>query len=333
MSVIRLLTTAVTLIAFAAAVPAQVQVLSQSVDSLTITPGNTVACTVPGPPQLHRDASTWRAYPLFASGVVRPLDILSITFGVQVAISLAGTGQPLELRLWADPTGTFASGAPVPGQLVPLHAETFNQPDVLYTAPTLVTHVLSGPVRIMPFETLVVEIHQPDGIPSGSLLFLGSNPNGETAPSWYSSSACGIPGPRTYPSLGFSGVHVIIDVNVVPVPLQISFSLLGTGGGLLIDNSGLVPGVAYWNVFSLEPAPGGPGTGPIFGLYTTNLQFLIDQVLMPPHALPFRFVAPTPGITHGPYPVPSGVTIEALTFDFGPAGIVSVSPVGTISIP
>ena len=90
----------------------------------------------------------------------------------------------------------------------------------------------------------------------------------------------------------------------------------GPGSGIVIGNTSLQPGFETYNIFSLEPAPGGPGTGPYVGLYATNLAPLLTQFFLPLGAVPFHFTAASASTTFGPYSgfVLAGAVIEGLTF-------------------
>jgi hypothetical protein len=90
----------------------------------------------------------------------------------------------------------------------------------------------------------------------------------------------------------------------------------GAGSGILVANTSLKIGFETYNIFSLEPAPGGPGAGPYVGLYATNLAPLLTQFFLPLGTIPFHFTATSASASFGPYAgyVPSGAVIEGLTF-------------------
>jgi hypothetical protein len=88
----------------------------------------------------------------------------------------------------------------------------------------------------------------------------------------------------------------------------------GPGTQGFLRNAGLVPGVEYFNVLSLEPCPGPPGSGPYLGLCATNPALLAWQLLEPLGNVPFHFIATANTTNFGPFPVPPGLTIEAVCF-------------------
>jgi trimeric autotransporter adhesin len=102
----------------------------------------------------------------------------------------------------------------------------------------------------------------------------------------------------------------------------------GPGSGVVILNANLKVGSEYCNVFSLEPSPFGPGTGPYLGLWATDVALLIAQVLAPIGTLPFHFVATGTGAAFGVYQGFPGLVVEGVCFDFsgGTLGCVSTVP-------
>jgi hypothetical protein len=94
----------------------------------------------------------------------------------------------------------------------------------------------------------------------------------------------------------------------------------------------LQAGVEYFNIFSLEPAPLGPGTGPYAGLHTTNPTLFVMQLQLPLGALPFHFIAAAPNLVMGPYPVTTGVTIEGLSFALSLGSPECVSSVANFTV-
>ena len=88
----------------------------------------------------------------------------------------------------------------------------------------------------------------------------------------------------------------------------------GAGNGVSILDTGLKVGFETYNFFSLEPAPGGPGTGPYVGLYANNINTLLAQFFLPVGSVPFHFTASSTTAAFGPYAgiLPAGTVIEGL---------------------
>ncbi len=57
----------------------------------------------------------------------------------------------------------------------------------------------------------------------------------------------------------------------VPAPLGLTIGQPAGAGTFRVDTIGLLDGRETFHAFSLEPAPGGPGTGPYLGLHTAFL--------------------------------------------------------------
>lgn len=72
----------------------------------------------------------------------------------------------------------------------------------------------------------------------------------------------------------------------------------------------------YHLLISPEPCPLGPGTGPLLGLCSTNVEILIAQFNAPLGTLPFHFTGleiVDPAIRYlGAYAVPPGITVDCL---------------------
>ena len=183
---------------------------------------------------------------------------------------------------------------------------------------------------------------------TGSALYAGASfaTGGGMAPSnvarWSGSSwsdlGAGVDGPIPFGTSGV-GVGVLIpfdDGNVPALYAGGTFSFAGSNlssliarwapprpaisfsqpgpGALLVTSSGLLPGHTYHNVFSLEIC-GVIGSGPYLGLCASDPNTLLDQFYLPLGTLPFHFTQTAPVQTFGPYPVPAGVTFDALSFD------------------
>lgn len=102
----------------------------------------------------------------------------------------------------------------------------------------------------------------------------------------------------------------------------------GALAGVSVLLSGLNTGNAYRSVFSLEPAPGGIGTGPYAGLFASDPNTLVAQLLLPFETPPFAVTATSAQFAVGPLSVPPGLRIEAVLLDATllAGGTLSVSP-------
>jgi hypothetical protein len=108
----------------------------------------------------------------------------------------------------------------------------------------------------------------------------------------------------------------------------------GPGGSTFVNNDALLVGREYYNLFSLELCPGGPGMGPYLGLCATSpaaLQFLITQILLPLGIDPFHFLAPSAAIPFGPYAI-GPLTAEGMIVEISGGAITANSSVERFSI-
>lgn len=100
------------------------------------------------------------------------------------------------------------------------------------------------------------------------------------------------------------------------------------GGSVFVSNTNLQPGREYLNIFSVEPCPTGPGTGPFLGFCAfsaQNAQFLIDQVLAPIGTPLTHFIAAESYVIWGPISVPP-ITIDGICFDITGFALNDASP-------
>jgi hypothetical protein len=226
--------------------------LSQSTDTATVTAFNSVACNVAG---LHTDNSYWRKFApaeLPADG----LAICSVDFGIEVANAAGeGTTQPLDLRLYEAPAGTF----PTVGALTLLGTAT------VAVADQSLTHLqLPIDAVLSPGAELVVEIHTPDGIAAGNSFFVGSNAAGQSAPSYISAAECGVLAPTDLALLGFPGVHLVETVRGTVCPSTCGTvsrtrstdpCTVSSGNSVACIGGGFHAASSYWRVVSASQLP------------------------------------------------------------------------------
>lgn len=136
-------------------------------------------------------------------------------------------------------------------------------------------------------------------------------------------------GPNSPAQATFSA-YMMGTLDVPTAPLVLTIGQPAGSGTFRLDNAGLRDGVETFNAVSLEPAPGGPGTGPYLGLYTIYLNQLLAEVLVPPGTLPFHYVAVRPTFQLSvPSGIPPGLTVEMVAFELVNGSLGRVSPVAT----
>lgn len=161
---------------------------------------NSVSCNIPG--GAHTENHYWRSFQLPSLGIGGDFLIDSVDIGIEIALSPAGV-QPLFLNVYTNSGGPFPAGT---RSLIGSNA--FAVPDQMQT-------IVRLPVAaVAPAGSeLVVEIVTPDGRPQGNRFFIGTNPLGQTAPSFISAADCGAPNPVDFAILGFPGVQYVMYVN------------------------------------------------------------------------------------------------------------------------
>ena len=183
--------------------------LTQSTTQAILT-GNSVSCNAGG---LHTDNSYWRAFSIaaFPGG----FDVCEVEFGIEQAIGAGGT-QPVTVNVYSS------TGAAFPGGTLVLQG-TAN----LSVADQSAT-VLDAPITasIPAGAEMVVEIFTPDGQTAGHSFFIGSNADGQSAPSYLSAATCGVTVPTPTGSIGFPDMHIVMNVRGAnagpPAPVLIS---------------------------------------------------------------------------------------------------------------
>ena len=131
-------------------------------------------------------------------------NVTSVSFGIETATGAGGT-QPVTVRLYT--TSNFPTG--FPGSLTLIGTAAVNVADQAAT-------VLQVPlVALVPAGTnqLVMELFTPNGQTAGNTLFVGSNADPETGPSYLNAADCGIATPTTTAAIGFPNMHIVFNVN------------------------------------------------------------------------------------------------------------------------
>ncbi|MCA9278512.1 MAG: hypothetical protein H6815_07615 [Phycisphaeraceae bacterium] len=197
----------------AAAALAQPITITQSTIPDLVNVGSSVACaTDPAvTPQQTDENGFIRSFDLtqfLTAG--NDLQITSIDFGVEAAVH-PDTFQTVTVNLFVDPAP--ASPIVYTGlQLVSSYTVlVFDSQEVIVNAP------LTTPVQVCGKSTLVVEVTTPDYTTlfptENALFFIGSNPFGQTAPSFIRAPGCGAANPTDLASLSFPNMHICMSVN------------------------------------------------------------------------------------------------------------------------
>lgn len=189
--------------------------ITQNVDNTTITSGNSVSCNSGN---IHTDNWYARGFQLSDYGIFTPFQVSSVRFGVELAGSGSGT-QSITVNVY---DGYTVSGAVItPGALA--GTSTFNLADgaLFFHIENVNALITSGRV--------LAEIFTPDGFAAGNSFFIGSNPNGQTGPSYIKAPDCGVTSLTNLGAIGFPNMHSLIALNGEPVPEPATLAVLGLG--------------------------------------------------------------------------------------------------------
>jgi hypothetical protein len=166
-----------------------------------IISGNSIACTDPMSGFTFEN-HYWRAFDLPTFGINGGFDVCEVQIAVEAALSVGGT-QPLSVSLYSTTVGAFPAGT-----LTPIGNASLSVPD---QDQTLLTVPITGSVP--PDSALVVEVVSPDGTGDLFAFYIGSNADGQTAPSYLSALSCGIAAPTDLATLGYPDMHIVMTVR------------------------------------------------------------------------------------------------------------------------
>ncbi|MFJ8580896.1 carboxypeptidase regulatory-like domain-containing protein [Micromonospora sp. NPDC093277] len=172
----------------AAPIPADEISITHSASQAIMT-GNSASCNNTS---TTRNNSYLRTFTLADFGL-NGLDVSSVSFGVE----LNRGNQPLTVNLYT-----------LNGDLRYANMTLIGSADATVPAGngTLVTVPVEG--KVPSGGTLVVEVK----VPADGYFFIGSNNAGQTAPSYIASVDCGISEPADTASIGFPGMHIVMNV-------------------------------------------------------------------------------------------------------------------------
>jgi hypothetical protein len=248
-----------------------------------IVSGNSVSCN---DGIGHTDNSYLRVFDLVSFGITGPFDVVEVEIGIEATFT-AGGSQPatMNLYLWddADPF-TFANFTPIGSA----NTTVFDG-----DAGTIITVPVAGSAPAG--SNLVVEFFTPNGQAAGNLLWVGSNPDGQTSPTYLAAADCGVPEPTDTAALGFPGMHMVMNVTgdtdagpaTCDAPDDIPWASVAPDNGstapgdtdtvtVTFDSTGLAAGTynAALCVTSNDPDPG-PGNGT--ELVVVDLELTVEQ--------------------------------------------------------
>ena len=178
--------------------------------SQTIEDFNGITCIpqVP-PPFYHFDNSWWRSYRLEDFGVLGPVQLCEIQFGVEFSTTPGATGQPITFNVGVSLGQPFPAGF------------RYLLGTIDTTLPDLTEQIFVVPtsIQVPAGSEVFIEAHVPDGFAAQHTLFPGGNTQPETGPGYISSDFCEIDEPVTLASIGFPDSHPILNFRGVEIPI------------------------------------------------------------------------------------------------------------------
>ncbi|KGO90952.1 T9SS type A sorting domain-containing protein [Flavobacterium subsaxonicum] len=179
------------------------QTLTQN-ESPEVADGSTIAC-VSDQGFASSDNNYYRFYDLSDYGITADFSVSAVEFGIQQLVTETAGSYPITVTLYAT-TATFPTGFGG-ANYTQLAQETFDVVDQELA-------IFSAPISaVVPAGSdLVVQVSYEGDEELSTVLFLGSNEEGETAPSYLSSIGCEIVNPVTLASIGYPDVAMIINV-------------------------------------------------------------------------------------------------------------------------
>jgi hypothetical protein len=173
--------------------------------SQAIAAGNSAACSDPGVGTL--ESHYWRAFDMNTFTGGQAYNITSVEFGIEQALSLFGTDQPLTVNLYTNHGAPFPGGDWQSNLLATSGSINIpNQEGTIFNVPITAT-VPGGTLE------LVMEVMSPDQTAAHNFFIIGSNPDPETGTSYISAPDCGNPDPVGVACVGLYTMHYVFNVN------------------------------------------------------------------------------------------------------------------------
>lgn len=208
---------------------ANAQTITQST-SLTVEPENSIACSQQG--FATADNSYFRFFKLADDhNITQAYTVTSVNFGVETLLTAAAGSHPIKVSLYAT-TAAFPAGFATLTGYTLVTEQSFNVPD--QEAVSTFTANITG--TIPAGSNLVVELSYLGDTTGNTILFIGSNDDGETGPTYIKSTGCGIEAPTLV-----SGVAPPGSV------MNLVMSVVGTTGTAGIENNVLNSVALYPN--------------------------------------------------------------------------------------
>lgn len=175
-------------------------------NSLTVSEANTIACAQETT-NYTSENSYYRTFELASFGVNGPLEVTSVDIGIESAVATLGGQQPATLYLHT------LSGTPSTGNLTEIASIPVTVADQTLSVLNVTTSA-----TVPAGATLVVEFRVPDGTVDGNSLFVGSNTDGETGPTYIRAPDCAVDDMITMAEIAYPDVAWVLSVNGTKMP-------------------------------------------------------------------------------------------------------------------
>lgn len=175
------------------------QTITQS-QSQEIVEG-TVSCNGGG--VATAENSYFRSFDLSSFNITDAYTVSAVEFGIEQVAN--GGSYPFTVKLYAT-TATFPAGFPDSGYTL-IAEQTFDVPD---QQASIYSAAITGTVPAG--SDLVVEVNYQGDANESAVVFIGSNADGESGPTYIMAPDCGLTAPQTMSSIGFGDVNFVMNV-------------------------------------------------------------------------------------------------------------------------
>ena len=214
-------------------------------DSQTIEDFLGISCAQQPPsPQYHRRNSWWRVFrPEEEFGVLGPVQVCEIQFGVESSVTPGATGQPITFNVGVSLDQPFPDGF------------RYQIGSVSTTLPDLTKQIFTLPVNLqLPAGAAVyIEAQVADGLDAQYILFPGANSQPEGSPSYLSSPDCGIENPVTLAEIGFPDSHFVFNFRGVEIPIAPTSLAFDSDPNFVVDIGDTTTMQTAWTNFFAGP--------------------------------------------------------------------------------
>lgn len=186
--------------------PANVATLTQTATNMVVD-GNSVGCHLSGS-NVSQDNAYFRVFSLSDASIRDAFHVTQVDFGIELAESDGGTGQPATLKI-----GSYAGAVDTSTTTLDLSVVTVTPITSanITIRDTPAPGAMSAPITaVIPSGgSFLVELD----VPGGQTFFIGSNTGTETKPGFTKATGCGLADPTALSSLGLGTISMVMSVT------------------------------------------------------------------------------------------------------------------------